>query len=60
MKNFQWLIPLVACAIVIGIQWYRADDSNAVICRVKKKYWYAGFEGIMLAAAIGMAFKTLS
>jgi hypothetical protein len=58
MNNYRWLIPLIACATVIGIHWYRTNDGNMTICQIKKKYWYAGLEVVFFAAAIAMAFKT--
>lgn len=60
MNNYHWPIPLIACAIVIGLQWYRSGDGNETIYRIRKKYWYAGLEAIILAAAIVMALRATS
>ncbi len=57
MENFRGLVPIISCAIVLGIQWYRAIDVDTKIYQVKKKHWYAGFESIMLMAGIAVILK---
>jgi hypothetical protein len=57
MENFRGLVPILSCAILIGIRWYRATDIDTKIYHIKKKHWYAGFESIMLMASIAVIFK---
>jgi hypothetical protein len=58
MNDYRWLIPLVATATVIGIRWYRTNDGDTTIYQIKKRYWYAALEVVILIAVIAMAFKT--
>lgn len=57
MNNYQWLIPFVAIATVIGIRWLQTNDCNTTIYRIKKKYWYAGLEVVILAAVVTIALR---
>lgn len=60
MHIFQGLIPIFACAIVIGLRWQRATDTDTRIYSIKKKHWYAILEFILLITAVVFIVKKLN
>jgi hypothetical protein len=60
MHHFQELIPIFACAIVIGLRWRRTTDTDATIYNIKKKHWYAILEFTLLITAVALIIKNLN
>jgi hypothetical protein len=57
MQNFQGLIPIVACATVVGLRWWRDNDIDATVYNIKKKHWYAILESALLIIAVILVVK---
>lgn len=54
MYYFSKIFPLISCAVVVGLCWYRDVNSDAVTSGVKKKFLYAGLELLIAVSAVSL------
>jgi hypothetical protein len=60
MENSFGLIPIVSCAVVVGILWKRDGNGDGKLYNVKKKYWYAFMESLFVITGLIIFIKKLS
>lgn len=59
MDDFRGLIPVVACAIIVGVRWRRSTDADVKVYNIKKRHWYAILESALLITAAMMILRGL-